>query len=39
MLFNDPETSALIQGEAAEYNMMYLNSIGNGVDVLISTFE
>ncbi len=39
MLFNDPETSALIQGEAAEYGFMYLNSIGNGVDVLVSNFE
>lgn len=39
MLFNDPEISALIQGEAAEYNMMYLNTIANGADYLISNFE
>lgn len=39
MLFDDPEMSELIQGEIAEYNMIYLNTIGNGVDCLVSNFD
>jgi C4-dicarboxylate-binding protein DctP len=39
ILFEDPETSALIQEEAAGNNMYYLNNIGNGIDCLYSNFE
>lgn len=39
MLFEDETISALIAEEAAQYNMKYLNNLGNGVDVLVSNFE
>ncbi|MCR5785037.1 MAG: TRAP transporter substrate-binding protein DctP [Eubacterium sp.] len=39
LLFEDEECSALIEEEAAQYNMKYLNNIGNGIDALVSTFE
>ncbi|MCD8116032.1 MAG: TRAP transporter substrate-binding protein DctP [Oscillospiraceae bacterium] len=37
--FENEETAEIIQAEAAEYNLKYLNVLANGVDALYSTFE
>ena len=39
LMFEDEETSALIQGEAADNGVIYLNVIAGGANALASTFE
>ena len=39
LLFNNPETSALIQGEAADNNIIYLNVIAGGANAFCTTYE
>lgn len=37
--FNNPETSALVQGELAEHNIIFLNVLPGGANAFCSTFE
>lgn len=39
LMFNNPETSALIQGEAADNNVIYLNVIAGGANAFCTTYE
>jgi TRAP-type C4-dicarboxylate transport system substrate-binding protein len=39
LIFNNPETSALIQQEAAEHNMKYLNVIAGGANAFCATYR
>ena len=39
ILFENEETSALLMAEAAENNMIYLNTLGNGIDCLYASYE
>lgn len=38
LMFDDPETSALIQGEAESYGIKYLNVIAGGANALCTSF-
>lgn len=39
LIFDNPETSALIQGEAAEKNIVYLNVIAGGANAFCAKYE
>lgn len=39
IMFENETTSALIMEEAAANNMIYLNTLGNGIDCLYASFE
>jgi TRAP-type C4-dicarboxylate transport system substrate-binding protein len=39
LIFNNEETSALIQGEAADNNIIYLNVIAGGANAFCATYE
>lgn len=39
LMFNDPETSALIQDEAAENGIIYLNVLPGGANAFCATYE
>lgn len=39
LLFDNPETSVLVQEEAAEYNIKYLNVIAGGANALCASYE
>lgn len=39
LIFDDPETSALIQGEAEENNLKYLNVVAGGANAFCTTYE
>jgi TRAP-type C4-dicarboxylate transport system substrate-binding protein len=39
LIFNNAETSALIQGEAADNNIIYLNVIAGGANAYCTTYE
>lgn len=39
LLFKNPETSALIQGEAADNGVIYLNVIAGGANAFCTTYE
>ena len=39
LIFNNPETSALIQGEAADNGIIYLNVIAGGANAFCTTYE
>ncbi len=39
LIFDDPDTSALIQGEAEENNLKYLNVVAGGANAFCTTYE
>ena len=39
LIFNNPETSALIQGEAADNGIIFLNVIAGGANAFCTTYE
>ena len=39
LIFDDPETSALIQGEAEENNLKYLNVVAGGANAFCTSYE
>ena len=39
LMFDNPETSALIQGEAADFNILYLNVVAGGANAFCTTYE
>jgi TRAP-type C4-dicarboxylate transport system substrate-binding protein len=39
LCFNDPETSALIQGELAEHNIIFLNVLPGGANAFCTKYE
>ena len=39
LIFNNPDTSALIQGEAADNNLLFLNVIAGGANAFCTTYS